>query len=159
MRHSVCFLLLVSCVLIGCGGADQPSGRLTVYPVGGTVLYKGRPVGAADVTFICAEKDKSAFGRTDEQGKFRLTTYSSNDGAVEGKHVVVVSKIAPPVQTSPQYEPEDPRYDPVAVEKAALRVPVKNDLPAKYMDAKKSDLIVVVNADGNSEDLKLELKD
>jgi hypothetical protein len=160
MRPVVCFLCIVSGVFAGCGGGgEEPAGRLPVFPVSGTVTYKGRAVGGADVTFVCSEKDKSAFGRTDEQGKFRLTTYSANDGAVEGKHVVVVSKIVPPAQTTPSYEPEDPRYDPVAVERAAVRVPIKNDLPAKYADVKKSDLIVVVNADGNSDDLKLELKD
>ena len=54
---------------------------------------------------------------------------------------------------SPNYEPPSP--DDVA---RAMR-PAKSGLPKKYGDAKTSDLVAVVNADGANPEMKLELKD
>lgn len=159
MRSVLCLLSMAALTLVGCGGAEDRGNRLPVFPVSGSVSYKGRPVVGADITFISADKNKSAFGRTDEQGRFQLTTYAPNDGAVGGKHTVVVSKIPPTTTAAAGIEPEDPRYDPFAVEKSAPKVTAKSEFPPKYADPKKSDLIVVVTEDDANKDLKLELKD
>jgi len=159
MRHSALLSSALACALLaGCGGGGEeaPTNRLPVYPVSGTVKFNGQPVAGADVTFVSTDKDKSAFGRTDEQGNFQLTTYSANDGAVEGKHTVVVVKGAPAAPTN-QIEPEDPRYDPIAITRIPPPKP-KSEFPEKYSDPKKSDLIAVVNPDNTNTGMVLELK-
>ncbi len=148
---------LAACCL-GCGGgASAPAGREPVFPVSGKITYKGKPVDGADVTFFCKDKDKSAFGRTDKDGSFRLTTYSSNDGAIAGKHVVVVSKFDVPPPTK-EYDINDINYQPPGLGQSTSP-PSKKLLPAKYADAKTSDLIAVVSGDGGPNDMTLELKD
>ncbi len=158
MRNLKVALALGCCIVSGCG-KNEKTNRLPVFKVGGTIVYKGKPVTGADVTFFCVEKDKSAFGRTDEQGHFKLTTYASNDGAVAGKHVVVVQKLEQPQNTFVEPPVDSPQYDPLRVEKAATAKPLKPSIPAKYSDAKKSDLIAMVNDQGGNEEMTLELKD
>lgn len=90
MRNYGVVTLAGLCLLtIGCG---RNSKREPVYPVSGTILYEGQPVAAADVTFFCAEKKRSAFGRTNAQGQYKLSTFAPNDGAVAGSHVIVITK-------------------------------------------------------------------
>lgn len=143
--------------LTGCWGKGEVKGRPKVYPISGKVVYKGEPVTGADITFICEEKERSAFGRTDSQGRFKLTTFSPNDGAVEGKHVVTVVKIEQ-TEAIPQPSIDDPAYDPEAVNRAAAAPPPKSLVPPKYGNAKTSDLFVVVTA-GENPEITLELKD
>ena len=147
-------LLLVS----GCGGAAKPKNRVPVFKVSGKVVYKGQPVPDADVTFYCAEKEKSAFGKTDSKGEFRLTTYGPNDGAVAGKHVVMVvkSEAAPPTNAAPV---DSTDYVPPGYEKTPPPPPPKKLVPAKYTDVKTSDLFVVVTDDGENPPVEQELKD
>lgn len=86
----ICLLVLIA----GCG-----DGRVSVYPVTGTVLYHGEPAADADVTFYDTRPPEQTRdipipqGRTDAQGQFKLTTFEENDGAPAGKYRVAV-KIA-----------------------------------------------------------------
>jgi hypothetical protein len=143
--------------VVGCGGA-APKSRLPVFKVSGKVIYKGQPVPDADVTFFCAEKERSAFGRTDSNGQFRLTTFGPNDGAVAGKHVVMVVKqeAAPPTNAAPI---DSTDYVPPGYETTPPPPPPKKLVPEKYTDLKTSDLIVVVTDDGENPPVELELKD
>lgn len=153
------FVVAAVGMVFGCGGGEKVSSREKVYPVTGKILYKGSPVASADVTFFCAEKNRSAFGRTNEQGMFTLTTYASNDGAVAGKHIVVVTKIqatAPPKKVA---DISDRAYEPPKQDESTDPAPPANSVPAKYGDAKTSDLIAVVSSDQPNSDLALELKD
>lgn len=152
MRWAVVTLLLVSC---GCG-SSKPTGRLTVYPVTGTVTYKGKPVTFADVTFFCEAASKSSFGRTDENGVYKPTTYSNRDGAPEGKQVVTVAKPAVPAQV-PTFAPiESPAYAP-PVEGARPPPTPKPEIPLKYASQATTDLSVVVSKEGpNKFDFTLE---
>jgi hypothetical protein len=148
-----------ACLLaMGCGGDAKAKNRLPVFKVSGKVVYKGQPVTDADVTFYCAEKERSAFGRTNSNGEFRLTTYGPNDGAVAGKHVVMVVKIesAPPTNTATVDSTE---YIPPGYETTPPPPPPKKLVPAKYSDLKTSDLFVVVTDDGENPPVELELKD
>ena len=143
------------CFSSGCG-SEKKGNREPTFPVTGKITYKGRPIEGADVTFYCKEKDRSAFGRTDSEGAFKLTTFASNDGAVPGKHVVVVTKVDVPPPTKIA-DISDPAYQPPK-EGQSTSPPAKKLLPARYMDVKTSDLIAVVNGDGPN-DMTLELKD
>ncbi len=150
-------LTLLICIcfqIVGCGGAK--SKRDPVYKISGKILYKGQPVDGADVVFNCAEKNRSAFGRTNEAGEFKLTTFVSNDGAVPGKHVVLVTKIeiGAPVDVA---DISETAYEPPKLHESTDPKP-KNAIPSKYADAKKSDLIAVVS-EGDNPEMVLELKD
>jgi hypothetical protein len=95
MRHhfityfaTLCCLALIS----GCGGADDGN-RPARVKTSGTVTHKGQPVEGVTVLFAPAEgQGHAATGLTDSQGRFRLTTFLANDGAVPGNYKVTLSK-------------------------------------------------------------------
>ena len=84
-------LLLAACTLTGCGGGDE-AGRQPVYAVTGTITMHGSPLSGAVVSFAPSDGQPTAVGRTDDNGKFQLTTYEFGDGAAAGAFRVVVSK-------------------------------------------------------------------
>jgi hypothetical protein len=72
-------------LLAGCGG-DARLAR-----VSGTVRYNGKPLANAYVGFWPDEPGlRAASGTTDANGHYRLTTFQGNDGAMVGKHRVMV---------------------------------------------------------------------
>lgn len=73
----------------GCGQSDRPQ----LAPVTGAVLLDGQPMEGAAVMFIPVAGGRPAQGLTDAQGKFRLTTFEENDGAIVGEHKVSVTKM------------------------------------------------------------------
>lgn len=156
-REISVFFLASSLLLSGCGGGKKSS-RDPVYPVSGVVTYKGAPVPDADVMFLCKEKDRAAFARTDDQGKFRVTTFVPNDGAVAGKHIITVVKMlaAEPTVVAPV---EDTAYQPPGLNQSTDAKPAKNLIPAKYASDKTTDLFATITADNNNPEVKLELKD
>src|SRR5689334_14417891 len=79
-------------LLVAVGCADKPD-RPRVVPVKGRVLYNGQPLAGAHVTFTNGAAKRSAYARTDADGKFTLTTFEPGDGAVPGKQQVSVSKV------------------------------------------------------------------
>lgn len=134
---------LALCVLWGCGGADIPDDRPDVVPVSGVVLHNGNPVEEAHVTFVSSsdEQAKAAFGRTDGQGRFKLTTFSTNDGAVLGEHVVTVSKFS---------SSEDSGED-VVSDEGNRTVEVESLIPEQYSKLDQSGLTATVTAGGDNE--------
>lgn len=83
--------LIALLVLTGCssGDADRPM-RV---PVTGKVVYQGKPVEGAHVTFVPqAQGQSSAFGTTDAAGAFKLSTFDVDDGAQPGAYTVTISK-------------------------------------------------------------------
>lgn len=155
-RWTSCIVIGLSALTLGCGG--KPTKREPVFAIKGTVTYKGQPVVAADVIFVCAEKKRSAFGRTDEKGFYKLTTFVPNDGAVAGKHVVTVVKIEASAPAEKEPDLHDAGYDPGKVAAPPKSAAKKNQIPAKYSDINSSDLFVTVTPDTNP-DVPLELKD
>ena len=144
--------------MTGCGG--EPAGkREPVFPVSGKVTYKGQPVTEADVTFFCQAKNMSSFAKTDSEGKFKLTTFASFDGAPAGKHVITISKAVVSSSTTKEVDINDPAYDPLKLVEDSKAPPPKNLIPAKYADAKSTDLSATVISDGQNPEVVLELKD
>jgi hypothetical protein len=90
MRRAIglCGLILsISWLSSGCGG----SGAKPV-PVSGILLEDGKPLAAARVTFNPVESNgRMAFGLTDSEGRFRLTTFKHNDGALPGRYKITVA--------------------------------------------------------------------
>ena len=98
MRAVALLSLLPLALLSGCGdGIDRPE----TVPVTGTVLYNGKPVEKAVVSFSCEGAPRSAVGVSDAEGKFTLSTFGYNDGAIVGTHAVTVSKADPKADQAP----------------------------------------------------------
>ncbi len=143
--------LLTLAFIVGCGGGPKIP-REPVFPVHGTVKYNGEPVVGADVTFSSETTKRSAFGRTDEKGVYHLTTFSGNDGAVEGKQSVIVVKSLPPAPSTPAASVESAEYVPPGYETEPVEAEEpKLVIPAKYAAAETSGLLAVVNPETDNE--------
>jgi hypothetical protein len=147
-------LLGLCCVLLGC----SQSNRTKTYPVRGTVTYRGKPVSDASVEFLAPGASRPATGVTDGNGRFRLTTFEPDDGAIVGAHVVTVIKIGsqPPAATNPGQGDNDPAAIEKAMAQSALQQrKARSELPAKYADRRTSDLHVEVAAHESQVEIKL----
>jgi len=120
--------------------------------VAGVVTYKGLPVPDAQVTFSPQGAGQAAFGRTDAEGKYSLTTFESGDGATVGRYKVAVTKFETPdasaVPTGDAYVPPEGRKTPKAAKPKSL-------LPAKYASPQTSDLQAEVKAEATTFDITI----
>ena len=82
--------LLLSLVAFLCSGCGQPDDRLPTARVSGTVALDGQPLTAGNIMFFPDSGGKHAVGMIGADGAFHLSTYESGDGAVVGKHKVVI---------------------------------------------------------------------
>jgi hypothetical protein len=144
--HLMCLFLAIGLV-VGCGG--ETVNRPPVYKVRGKVTLSGKPIPGADITFSNREANRSAFGRTDENGEYQLTTFTANDGALEGKHEVTIVEIPPIASTPALPDIETEAYQPPGVGEDTMPAP-KSSLNARYADPSTSGLIAVVNKDGEN---------
>src|SRR5437764_15025117 len=83
-------LALALMAVAACGGKDPKA-----YPVSGKVLVNGQPAKDCQVTLVRTGGPELATpatpnGVTDEDGEFKLTSYTVNDGAPEGDYVVTI---------------------------------------------------------------------
>jgi hypothetical protein len=136
-RRIFCAGLSLIVFVSGCSGGlkDRPP----IVPVSGSVKYKGQPVEGAIVTFVTEKSPRTSTGVTDAEGKFQLTTFDTNDGAVVGENLVSIVKNEPAA-------PDAPKMDPMAYAKAMQsgqgmpKFQPKSTIPAKYADPKSSGL-------------------
>jgi hypothetical protein len=104
------------------------SGRKTVYPVTGKVLFEGRPAVGAVVQFHPRDqadtKPLVPTGQVGADGSFRLTTYTHEDGAPAGRYAVTVFW-GVPAKGGDDYERilVPPRYLSPATSKLTAEVP------------------------------------
>lgn len=155
--------LVGACILLaGC----SKSGRMSITPVHGQVTYQGRPVAEATVEFLCPGASRPAAGVTDEQGNYRLTTFTANDGAMIGTHVVTVNVYASESEASlPSVSGMDSKTATKAIEDAVRQsvrqqqVAAKSlpQVPKKYAERRTSDLSKEVAAGDNT--INIELSD
>jgi hypothetical protein len=102
----------------------------SLHQVSGKVVFRhtGQPakeLKGYQVNLTAEDQPVAARGTIDENGSFQISTYGENDGALPGKHKVVIVP---------------PSGDP-------LRQP-KSILPKRYADPDKSGLEIVVPRDG-----------
>ena len=116
----------------GCG--DSSDGRLAVYPVLGTIQFRGQPISGA---FLSLHPKNSAEpgapsprAMVAADGSFALSTYDGNDGAPEGEYVLTVQ----------WYKP---------VRQGGELVGGPNVLPKKYASPTTSDVPIKVAAGEN----------
>jgi len=158
-------VMVAATLLAGCN-----SGGTSTVPASGTVTYNGAPLDGADVVFVSSAADgHNASARTDAEGKFTLKTYVNPDdqpeGIAVGEYTVTVTKVAASAGASSGGGSADPAQQMMEMMKAQGfnssgegPAGAKALVPAKYADAKSSDLKVTISEGGNT-DIKLELKD
>ena len=128
------FLAATSLALSACGRQVHRE----VYPVEGILLADGSPAANASVAFHPLHSGKSArcaVGRTDQSGKFRLTTNSDSDGAPLGDYAVTVVWIDETIPLD-ECECENPL--------------IHDRFRGYYADAELTELRATVRPSGNS---------
>jgi len=86
-------LLLCLCLAAGMGGlAGCAPGYPETARVSGTITLNGRPLNTGEIQFI-STTGMIAYGRVQPDGSYRLTSFQPDDGAVPGKHQVIIRPI------------------------------------------------------------------
>jgi hypothetical protein len=152
-RLLFCASLLLTAAGVGCSGgaADRPK----TYPAEGQVLYNGKPVEGAYVSFWAEEAPRAAEGTTDKDGKFKLSMFELNDGAMAGENKVVVSKLQPAkaagsggTYTGDSPKPEDMTKAYLA-RKDSKTLSSKDSIPQQYASRESTPLKFEVKAGAN----------
>jgi hypothetical protein len=121
--------------LLGCGNP----GISPTFEVTGKVTYKGQPVDGVKVVFT-PDSGRPATGTTDSEGRFTLSTYKTDDGAVPGTHKVAIVPVsageAPPMPDTPEAERASPPKAP---------------FPSRYCNPESSGLTATVESDGQND--------
>jgi hypothetical protein len=131
------------CVLAGCGSSD---GRSHVAPVKGKVTYKGEPLKTGSIIFVPDAGGKTAAADITPEGEYVLGSYEATDGAIPGKHRVMIIALTSPGGTG---LPED-----TIKLKGGAQAPV-NVIPERFADDKKSGLVAEVKDGDNTIDIVL----
>ncbi len=153
------FWTILSVLVVGCSG---DAGNPKVAPVTGTVTYQGKPVGGATVSFIKEGESRSSVGVTDSQGRFQLSTFGNNDGAVIGDNAVTIAKKTASAAAPPATMASDPMEMMKKMRAEAEKPPEKvktDELPERYLDPKASGLKAIVSADAKKNEFKFDLVD
>ncbi|WP_254513425.1 hypothetical protein [Anatilimnocola floriformis] len=135
MKHLLlpCALALVTTFLTGCDN------KVKTYPVTGTVKFTdGKPLAGGTVEFRSVNSDVAkqvnARGEIGADGKYQLTTFNPNDGAIAGEHQVCVF---PPSRDTPGNFSSEPPPSPLqrkflAYETSGLKYTVQTTGPNVY---------------------------
>lgn len=155
--RSVSMLMLLP--VLGCGGGGGTAPPATI-PVSGTVMYKGAPVEGATVTFYHDKAPRGASGVTDKEGKYSLTMFEPNDGAVAGENIITVTKgsapAAAPVSSGGPPSPEDLAKKMAEMKSGDSRKKKDGgELPAKYATQATTPLKETVSEQNNKIPLQL----
>ncbi len=120
------FLLLVALLaIVPACGKKTPAVPEDLTPVEGLVTLDKTPLPGVAVTFCPEiEGNPSASGVTDANGRFRLTTFPSGNGAKPGKYKVIVV-----ARTSSGYSPHP--TSPATT--AAKAIPPRYSIPAQSL--------------------------
>jgi len=132
--RSLHFLALVIGIgaLVG-AGCSKPASHVPVHPVAGVIKFQGQPAAGA---FVALQAKNAVEGTpcpratVAQDGTFRLSTFSGNDGAPEGDYVLTVQWRKP-------------------IRQDGELVGGPNVIPQKYAAASTSDLVVHVAAGDN----------
>lgn len=132
--NSAVVLAVAAMFVCGCGAASSETA-----PVRGKVTYKGKPVPNGTITFVPAV-GPAATGELQQDGSYELTTYRDGDGAVPGKHKVIVVAMRDMANLLPE-------------QRSPLPAPI---VPEKYTSLATSDLEAQVEMKENTVDFDLE---
>ena len=133
-------IIVLCCACFTFGGCNSKT-EFETAPAVGRVTLDGKPVVSGSVVFT-PPQGWPARGELDAEGRFTLTTYEPDDGAIVGPHEIVVI-----AQTGP---------DPNEHFERALSAPTKWLIPERYGSRKSSGLVYDVKS-GEANDVTLEL--
>lgn len=141
---SVTFVLSTVLVLqlVGCSSEN----RKPTAAVRGKVTYNGEPLQIGSLLFVPVAGGPSSEGNIDRNGNYRMGTYTTVDGAVLGKHQVMITAFT---AAGGSGLPEDS----VKGDSAPVSI-----IPEKYGDLAKSGLEVDVKSGSNEIDFVLTSK-
>lgn len=130
-------LLLAISIQTGCYSNRRPTAK-----VEGTVTYKGQPVRSGTIVFTPKERSKddlypgkAARGSVDADGRFRLSTYGTFDGAIVGPHLVTYLNGDSDSEEEPTDEMEEGKE---SVNKSKKKTPLNIGLPDDFIIEVKS---------------------
>ncbi len=90
---SILLICLAAMLMPSFAGCD--SGQLPTYPVEGKIRFKdGSFPKFGDIEFYNDTHQINARGKINRDGSFTVGTYDQDDGAVEGKHKIIVSQVS-----------------------------------------------------------------
>ena len=139
--------VLIAITMAACVGCKPGHKGPATAPVTGVVTFNGEPVSGATIAFQPGEGGRSAAGITDASGRYQLSTYARNDGAVPGDYKVVIVKYDDTPSgsgTGKDYVPPDgPIPEP------------KSLIPKKYASGESSGLKATVATGQNTLDFTL----
>ena len=130
-------IVVVTAMLAGCSSGDQ----FPTEKVSGKIMYRNAPVTTGTVVFVPEGDMPSATGEIKPDGTFQLTTYDEHDGAVIGKHSVMVTAVEDMSNMLPEERSGTPR----------------SLVPPKYSNYTTSGLTAEVT-EGEPNSVTLELK-
>lgn len=134
-------LLCLFVLIAGCSSKSP----FDTAPVTGKVLYKGKPLPYGNINFR-PKSGSPAFAPIGSDGTFTLSTYGNSDGAIVGKHDVLIKATELDAGKSPAND-------------SGIEMPVaKSVIPRKYTSFATSGLTAEVVA-GNENDFIFELVD
>jgi hypothetical protein len=138
----IILFLVTTISLSGCSSANKP------VEVEGVVLLDNEPVAEATVLFIPdGSTGQPAHGMTDENGKFQLSTFKENDGALPGTYKVTITKSVPPPQP-PEPDPDDPQSVMAHFKAIKQQKKVKSPLPLMYANPQSTPFHYAVPVEG-----------
>lgn len=159
-RHFAASILCTGLfVAAGCGEADVVQNPV---PVKGVVVFRGKPLAKAKVTFYAKGARMPASGDTNDAGEFELSMFKKGDGALPGENTVTVVLNQTGATGSPILDPAD-----VLKKDGGKDLPTKGEykkadrggiqIPKEYSNASGSPLKWTVKPEGDPS-VKLELK-
>jgi len=81
-------IMLMVALEAGCGPL-----RPALLPAEGVVTLDGKPLANASLVFQPKAGGRPASGRTDASGRFKMGTYTPQDGVLPGEHTVTITAI------------------------------------------------------------------
>ena len=151
-------------IVLGCSGSSGPK----LAAVDGEVLYQGKPLAGATVAFV-PDKGPSAFGMTDTNGKFRLSTGASRGAVISNGKVTVTAMTSGNTELTDALskQPTTPEESQAYMKKMAemqqamatgqADILPKSIIPEKYSKPDTTPLSYPIKADGNNH-FKIELQ-
>jgi len=135
-RRRLELVAISALLLVGCSRGPEPT-----YPVRGVVTLDDKPLEGGTILFEPAEprdggERYTARGTVDLEGRYQLSTFAENDGAVAGSHRVVV-------------------FAKIAVMVDELYGARKSVVPTKYQAPETTDLLYDVKRGDNQIDIPL----
>jgi len=145
-RHGLttcCWVIVLAGLISGCSNEPQ------LVPAGGTVTYQNKPVPGADVVFVPDAGGAPVIGRTDEQGRFSLTT-DGQPGAFAGSYQVAITAVRQIREVS--------AAEAVAMTSEQIYANHETLIPIKYNNLITSGLKATVSEDPAKNEYVFELK-